>query len=490
MPRSNPSAYTFTRWADHQVAPKECVNDLQVAIEDIDANGTVGGGSGLGLVDPNADRIVFWDDSAGGYAYLVPGTNLSISGTTLNATGGGTVSLPSVNVKTDFGAVGNGTTDDTTSFTNALAAIAALSRPIPLIIPAGKYLVPNGITESIRGLTVLGANYSRILGGGGTDHSPFGVVIVTTAAGAWCWTHKAPTLSNVYEGGFFQNIMFQGNASTAGGFRNLMVNNTKVVDCQAEAHTTGFGFLNGWPSPSISGADASWSTFDNCGTMNCKIGFVDGWGDDGCFSAHTGSEAADTVYDACYVLNNTAGGIANAAGTIGFWHNSNARSSNCKAEGAEIGFLGSHHNGVILIAPRAEGCTTGFKLGRGHRGTATSGTTTSLTQTGAGWATDRWKNWTLTIESGTGVGQSATITGNTATTISFAALGTAPNATSVYRISRTFSSRSRIISPLADSSTSVGIEVTANQLNDSLVMYDTLATTNLIDNGVTTRKTL
>lgn len=40
------------------------------------------------LGDPNADRILFWDDSEGEYAYLAPGTNLSISGTTLNATGG------------------------------------------------------------------------------------------------------------------------------------------------------------------------------------------------------------------------------------------------------------------------------------------------------------------------------------------------------------------------------------------------------------------
>lgn len=41
------------------------------------------------LVDPNADRLMFWDDSAGALTYLELGTNLSISGTTLNATGGG-----------------------------------------------------------------------------------------------------------------------------------------------------------------------------------------------------------------------------------------------------------------------------------------------------------------------------------------------------------------------------------------------------------------
>lgn len=41
-----------------------------------------------GLADPNADRILFWDDSADSYAFLSLGTNLSISGTTLNAAGG------------------------------------------------------------------------------------------------------------------------------------------------------------------------------------------------------------------------------------------------------------------------------------------------------------------------------------------------------------------------------------------------------------------
>lgn len=50
------------------------------------------GGTGAALIDPNADRILFWDDSAGSTAFLTAGSGLSISGTTLSATGsGGTV---------------------------------------------------------------------------------------------------------------------------------------------------------------------------------------------------------------------------------------------------------------------------------------------------------------------------------------------------------------------------------------------------------------
>jgi len=47
------------------------------------------GGTGASLVDPNADRMLFWDDSAGAVAFLAPGTNLTITGTTIDATGGG-----------------------------------------------------------------------------------------------------------------------------------------------------------------------------------------------------------------------------------------------------------------------------------------------------------------------------------------------------------------------------------------------------------------
>lgn len=41
------------------------------------------------FADPGTDRIVFWDDSTGQFAPLTVGANLSISGTTLNASGGG-----------------------------------------------------------------------------------------------------------------------------------------------------------------------------------------------------------------------------------------------------------------------------------------------------------------------------------------------------------------------------------------------------------------
>lgn len=56
----------------------------------------IDGGTGASLTDPNADRVLFWDDSAGAMAWLTMGNNLTITGTTLDATGGsgGTAGAP------------------------------------------------------------------------------------------------------------------------------------------------------------------------------------------------------------------------------------------------------------------------------------------------------------------------------------------------------------------------------------------------------------
>lgn len=44
------------------------------------------GGTGASLTDPNADRMMFWDDSGGATTWLAPGTGLAITNTTIDAT--------------------------------------------------------------------------------------------------------------------------------------------------------------------------------------------------------------------------------------------------------------------------------------------------------------------------------------------------------------------------------------------------------------------
>src|SRR5688572_7928304 len=46
-----------------------------------------------GLAAPGADRLLFWDHSALAYKYLTPGSNLTITDTTIDAAGGGATDL-------------------------------------------------------------------------------------------------------------------------------------------------------------------------------------------------------------------------------------------------------------------------------------------------------------------------------------------------------------------------------------------------------------
>ena len=85
-----------------------------------------------GLGDPNADRILFWDDSAGAFAYLTAGSGLTITDTTITATG--TVD-------------GSGTTDELTYWvdSNTLGALAVATYPSKAEIAFVK-----GVTSAIQ----------------------------------------------------------------------------------------------------------------------------------------------------------------------------------------------------------------------------------------------------------------------------------------------------------------------------------------------------
>ena len=69
-----------------------------------------------------------------------------------------------------------------------------------------------------------------------------------------------------------------------------------------------------------------------------------------------------------------------------------------------------------------------------ERGTATSGTTTTLGDTSKSWALNQWANYWVRLFGGTGDGQLRQIASNTANTLTWATVGTAPDATTDYLI--------------------------------------------------------
>lgn len=67
-------------------------------------------------------------------------------------------------------------------------------------------------------------------------------------------------------------------------------------------------------------------------------------------------------------------------------------------------------------------------------GTATAGTSTTLTNSAKAWATNQWANSQVRITGGTGAGQVRSITSNTGTALTVPAWTTTPDATSTYSI--------------------------------------------------------
>lgn len=87
---------------------------------------------------------------------------------------------------------------------------------------------------------------------------------------------------------------------------------------------------------------------------------------------------------------------------------------------------------TLLTDAALERCTENSNIW--YTGKATSGTTTTLTDSGANWQVNQFAGYKLYIWSGTGRGQIANITSNTATILTFGTIATAPDSTSRYTI--------------------------------------------------------
>lgn len=84
------------------------VTEFNTALESADFYTTGGtdvaladGGTGASLSDPNADRILFWDDSGGAVTWLTPGNGLTITTTTIAADSASTIVDGIVELATD-----------------------------------------------------------------------------------------------------------------------------------------------------------------------------------------------------------------------------------------------------------------------------------------------------------------------------------------------------------------------------------------------------
>lgn len=94
------------------------------------------------LADPNADRILFWDDSLGAYTYLVPNTGISISGTNLNV---------AVSDATTQGIVELATTAEATTGTDTTRAVTPAGLQASLDAQAVQFDSDQSLTAAQQG---------------------------------------------------------------------------------------------------------------------------------------------------------------------------------------------------------------------------------------------------------------------------------------------------------------------------------------------------
>lgn len=147
------------------VAIDPAVTDaLQVAIDGkqpLDADLT----TIAGLGDPGADRILFWDDSAGAYAFLEASTNLTITGTAMTATGGsgGTIIVQNDDVDVD---TATGTVDfsDQFSVTSSPAGEANVSIADNYVLNTGDTITGDVLLQSTSATQLQAKN------AGGTEY--------------------------------------------------------------------------------------------------------------------------------------------------------------------------------------------------------------------------------------------------------------------------------------------------------------------------------
>ena len=112
------------------------------------------GGTGTSLADPNADRILFWDDSAGVITWLTPSTGLTITGTSITSSGGA--------------GGGDASTNTSTSVDGEVALFSGTGGKT-LKRATGSGIVK--LTSGVQGIATAGTDYVAFNGALGTPTS-------------------------------------------------------------------------------------------------------------------------------------------------------------------------------------------------------------------------------------------------------------------------------------------------------------------------------
>lgn len=180
------------------------------------------GGTGANLTDPNADRIAFWDDSAGAVTWLTPGTGLTITTTTIDASGG--VGAPLYVESADIVAQRNGTTAQTMYIYDTTDGGSNYAR---LVLNPG----------------AAGAWVQVAANSAGTSGADFGLALTPAGTGALSLNvpNNAPSGGNARGANAvdFQRTRDQNTQVASGANSGILTGEYNIASGQASAVVTG-----------------------------------------------------------------------------------------------------------------------------------------------------------------------------------------------------------------------------------------------------------
>lgn len=175
--------------------------------------GLADGGTGASLTDPNADRIYFWDDSAGSTDWLAPGNSIAITTTTIDT-------------------IQDIRTTATPSFSSLSLTVAGTGLSVTQDAVMGGYLRV-GSTSAPTNTTAGDVTLTRLII---SDNSAFGTngriirslgSMTDTAAGAAYYAFFQPTINHTANSSSdFRLLGFDGiwNPGTSSGFTAATLN--------------------------------------------------------------------------------------------------------------------------------------------------------------------------------------------------------------------------------------------------------------------------
>lgn len=159
------------------------------------------GGTGASLSDPNADRLMFWDDSGGAVTWLSAGAGLTISGTTITTTSGRVFNV----MDAAYGAVNDNSTNDYTAVAAAVAACKAAGGGIVYFPPGAGYYIASAVTIDFSNCVLMGGGMGR------TSYIRF-----PDAVNGFVFSHATPSTNSLSDIGIHNLTIWGPSAPTSG----------------------------------------------------------------------------------------------------------------------------------------------------------------------------------------------------------------------------------------------------------------------------------